>query len=123
MIKRYADLFIAGVGFLVAVTLPLLIEVGTNTQELAIISLVVIVLQGVFFWYTKRDQAELLREVRTLLNHEIRNQLQILMVYLPEDPEQRDLALHAVERITESLLKLGHPIRDVRAEARELTLP
>jgi hypothetical protein len=99
------DLFIAGAGFLVALLLPLLLEIGTNMQEMAIIALAVVLLQGVTFWNLRRSQARTINRVRQMLRDQVRNQLQVIMFSLPDSASKVQLSpvLAAVQAIDETL--------------------
>ncbi|HET7599213.1 MAG TPA: hypothetical protein VFK09_02920 [Gemmatimonadales bacterium] len=103
------DLIIAGIGFVIALTLPLLIEIGTNTQELAIVALAVVLLQGVSFWAIQRNTRHTIELVRRMLQDRVRNQLQIIVSALPPGTNKDDLAavLSAVQAISDSLQLLS----------------
>ena len=53
---RYLDLLITLAGLLIALTLPKILNISTDSNELIIVSLTIIVLQGVYFWRSKRTR-------------------------------------------------------------------
>ena len=58
------DLLIAAAGFLIALLLPLLLEIGTNEQETAIVALTVVLFQGVTIWNLRRSQVRAIDRLR-----------------------------------------------------------
>lgn len=109
------DLLIAGAGFLIALLLPLLLEIGTNEQETAIVALTVVLFQGVTIWNLRRSQARAITRVRRVLRDQVRNQLQVIMLALPdaESKEQLKPVLEAVHAIDQTLNVLSeHSVRE-----------
>jgi hypothetical protein len=103
------DLVVAAAGLVIALILPLLIEIGTNTQETALVALSVVVFQGITFWTMRRNQARTIQVVRRMLLDRVRNQLQVIMASLPSsaDKEQMAMVLEAVQNISDTLAVLS----------------
>jgi hypothetical protein len=109
------DLFIAGAGFLIALLLPLLLEFRTNEQETAIVALTVVLFQGVTIWNLRRSQARAIDRVRRMLRDQVRNQLQVIMLAVPDaaSKEQLKPVLDAVQAIDQTLNVLSeHSVRE-----------
>lgn len=104
-----ADLLIAGAGFVIALVLPLLLEVGTNEQETAIVALTVVLFQGVTIWNLRRSQARAIDRVRRMLRDQVRNQLQVIMLAVPDAASKDQLkpVLEAVQAIDQTLTVLS----------------
>jgi hypothetical protein len=107
------------VALAVALAVPLALELGTNTQELAGAALAACVLQGWLHWLLRRRAArvrrELIAEVRGLLRDRINNHLQVVMFSLAgsrdsaaADPDRVRLALamDAVAAVSRTLDEL-----------------
>jgi len=104
----------------VALLVPLAVELGTNTQELAGAALGACVLQGWLHWLLRRRAArvrrELIAEVRGLLRDRINNHLQVVMFSLAgsrnsasADPDRvlLALAMDAVAAVARTLDELS----------------
>jgi len=72
----------------VALLLPLALELGTDTQELAGAALAACVVQGALLWLLRRrataNRQRLIREVQALLRDRINNHLQVVVFSLAE---------------------------------------
>jgi hypothetical protein len=103
-----------------AVLLPLALELGTDTQELAGAALLACVVQGVLLWVLHRRaravRQRLIGEVRGLLRDRINNHLQVVLFSLAErdaaplasaDRERLTLALDAVAAVSRTLDELS----------------
>lgn len=116
---RNLELYLMGLSVATALALPLAIEVGTNTQELAITALAACVLQGVVFWSLRRRyrrvRGEMIAELRGMLKDRINNHLTIVLMSVtqrweePGSVKERELleaaiaATAAVSRVLEEL--------------------
>lgn len=103
-----------------ALVVPLALELGTDTQELAGAALAACVLQGWLHWLLRRRatrvRRELIAEVRGLLRDRINNQLQVVMFSLAgsrdsaaTDPDRvlLALAIDAVAAVSRTLDELS----------------
>ena len=103
-----------------ALVVPLALELGTDTQELAGAALAACVLQGWLHWLLRRRatrvRRELIAEVRGLLRDRINNHLQVVMFSLAgsrdsaaTDPDRARLALamDAVAAVSRTLDELS----------------
>lgn len=99
---------------------PLLLELGTNTQELAGAALAACALQGWIHWRLRRRAArvrrEVIAEVRGLLRDRINNHLQIVLFSLADrrhavrteaDRQHLALALDAISAVSTTLNELS----------------
>ncbi|HET7426185.1 MAG TPA: hypothetical protein VFJ50_04040 [Gemmatimonadales bacterium] len=104
----------------VALVVPLLLELGTNAQELAGAALAACALQGWLHWRLRRRaervRREVIAEVRGLLRDRINNHLQIVLFSLADqrhaartraDREHLALALEAVAAVSATLNELS----------------
>jgi hypothetical protein len=113
--KLSAELVISGAGLAVALLLPLLIEIGSNTQETAVLALAVVVIQGFAFWRMRRGRVRTIRLVQAMLRDRVRNHLQVIMFALPSSANKEELSqvLAAVQSISETLDRLS--VESIRA--------
>lgn len=119
-LTAHLELYLSGVALVVALVVPLALELGTDTQELAGAALAACVLQGWLHWLLRRRatrvRRELIAEVRGLLRDRINNQLQVVMFSLAgsrdsaaTDPDRALLALamDAVAAVSRTLDELS----------------
>lgn len=119
-LTAHLELYLSGVALVVALVVPLALELGTDIQELAGAALAACVLQGWLHWLLRRRAArvrrELIAEVRGLLRDRINNQLQVVMFSLAgsrdsaaTDPDRALLALamDAVAAVSRTLDELS----------------
>ena len=82
------ELYLVAVSVGVALLLPLALELGTDTQELAGAALGACVVQGGLLWVLRRRaraiRQQLIAEVQALLRDRINNHLQIVVFSLAE---------------------------------------
>ena len=82
------ELYIVAVTLCVVLLVPLALELGTDTQELAAAALVGCVVQGLLLWVLRRRAAamrqRLIAEVQALLRDRINNHLQVVLFSLAE---------------------------------------
>jgi hypothetical protein len=82
------ELYLVVVSVGVALLLPLALELGTDTQELAGAALAACVVQGALLWVLRRraraNRQQLIAEVQALLRDRINNHLQIVVFSLAE---------------------------------------
>lgn len=102
-----------------ALLLPLALELGTDTQELAGAALAACFVQGLILWKLRRRatavRRQLIAEVRALLQDRINNHLQVVLFSLAagkgagtdEDRERLTLALAAVTAVSRTLDELS----------------
>lgn len=114
------ELYLSALVLVLALLLPLAVELGTDTQELAGAALVACGLQGVLLWLLHRRaraiRQRLIGEVRGLLRDRINNHLQVVLFSLAEqgagpltaaDRERLSLALDAVTAVSRTLDELS----------------
>jgi hypothetical protein len=117
-VAAHLELYLSGLAIATALVLPLLLELGTDVQELAGAALAACVVQGVLFWALRRRaqriRLELIAEVRALLRDRINNQLQIVLFSLSagggsaeDDRERLALAIDAVGAVARTLDELS----------------
>ena len=91
-IGRNLELYLAALSVAIALALPLAIEVGTDTQELAITALAACVFQGVVFWWLKRRyrrvRGEMIAELRGMLKDRINNHLTVVLMSVTQRWEE-----------------------------------
>ena len=96
---RNLELYLMGFSVVMALAIPLAIEVGTNEQELAITALAACVLQGLVFWSLRRRyrrvRREIIAELRAMLKDRINNYLTIVLMSVTN---RRDYADSSTER-------------------------
>ena len=96
---RNLELYLMGFSVVMALAIPLAIEVGTNEQELAITALAACVLQGLVFWSLRRRyrrvRGEIIAELRAMLKDRINNYLTIVLMSVTN---RRDYADSSTER-------------------------
>jgi hypothetical protein len=118
-IGRNLELYLMGLSVVIALAIPLAIEVGTDEQELAITALAACVLQGVVFWLLRRRyrrvRGEMVAELRRMLQDRINNHLTIVLMSVtqrweePGSVKERELlqaaitATSAVSRVLQDL--------------------
>ena len=116
----HVELYLSAAAFGIALVVPLLLELGTDVQELAGAALVACLLQGLLHWLLRR-RAEAVRrrvisEVRGLLRDRINNQLQVVLFSLAgsragaataEDRHRLALAIDAVAAGSRTLEELS----------------
>jgi hypothetical protein len=118
-VGRNLELYLMGFSVVMALAIPLAIEVGTNEQELAVTALAACVLQGLVFWALRRRyrrvRREMIAELRAMLKDRINNQLTIVLMSVtqrresPTSSTERELleaaiaATAAVSRVLEEL--------------------
>jgi hypothetical protein len=82
------ELYLAAVSVGLALLLPLALELGTDTQELAGAALAACVIQAALLWVLRRRaraiRQQLIAEVQALLRDRINNHLQIVVFSLAE---------------------------------------
>ena len=82
------ELYLAAVSVSVALLLPLALELGTDTQELAGAALAACVVQAALLWVLRRRataiRQRLIAEVQALLRDRINNHLQVVLFSLAE---------------------------------------
>jgi hypothetical protein len=107
---------LTGVALAVALTLPLALELGTNTQELAGAALGACLVEGIVFWLmqrrSRRVRQEVIAELRGMLHDRINNHLTVVLMSVTV---RRDQALNQDER---ELLEVA--IRATRAVSTTL---
>jgi hypothetical protein len=114
------ELYLSALVLILALLLPLAVELGTDTQELAGAALMACLLQGVLLWVLHRRaraiRQRLIGEVRGLLRDRINNHLQVVLFSLTEhgseprtadDRERLSLALAAVSAVSRTLDELS----------------
>jgi hypothetical protein len=119
-LTAHLELYLSGVALVVALVVPLALELGTNAQELAGAALAACVLQGWLHWLLRRRAArvrrEVIAEVRGLLRDRINNHLQVVMFSLAgsrdaaaTDPDRvlLALAMDAVAAVSGTLDELS----------------
>jgi Flp pilus assembly protein TadB len=80
--RQHFDLWLALTGVAVALIVPLLIEIGTNEQEIAAMAVGVILIQGFVAWQVnrraRRERERLLDQMRHMLQDRVNNKLQVV---------------------------------------------
>jgi hypothetical protein len=119
-VTAHVELYLSALVVGLALLLPLALELGTDTQELAGAALLACVLQGLLLWLLHRRaraiRQRLIGEVRGLLRDRINNHLQVVLFSLAEqgagplsadDRERLTLALEAVTAVSRTLDELS----------------
>jgi hypothetical protein len=119
-ISSHVELYLSGAAVVVALLLPLGLELGTDVQELAGAALGACLVQGLILWLLRRRAAavrrQLIGEIRALLRDRINNQLQIVLFSLAqggsgtgsEDDQARlALAMKAIASVSRTLEELS----------------
>jgi hypothetical protein len=119
-VTAHVELYLSALVLGMALLLPLAVELGTDTQELAGAALFACLLQGVLLWVLHRRaravRRRLIAEVRGLLRDRINNQLQVVLFSLteqgsspptPADRQRIALALEAVTAVSRTLDELS----------------
>jgi hypothetical protein len=114
------ELYLAAVSVSLALLLPLALELGTDTQELAGAALGACVVQGGLLWVLRRRaraiRQQLIAEVQALLRDRINNHLQIVVFSLAEqdagaatadERERLAQAMSAVAAVSRTLDELS----------------
>jgi len=98
-VSENVELVLTGAALGAALALPLGLELGTNTQELAGAALGACLLQGIVFWLMRRRarriRQEVIAELRGMLHDRINNHLTVVLMSVTE---RRDQALNQDER-------------------------
>lgn len=98
-LSEHLELVLTGFALAVALALPLALELGTNTQELAGAALGACLVQGIVFWLMRRRsrrlRQEVIDELRGMLHDRINNHLTVVLMSVTE---RRDQALNQDER-------------------------
>jgi hypothetical protein len=117
-LARNFELYLMGLSVMVALIIPLAIEVDTNDRELAVTALAACVVQGVVFWLVRRRlrqvRRDMITELRAMLKDRINNQLTVVLMSVTQrgyrDVQcERELleaaisATNAVSRVLEEL--------------------
>lgn len=110
----------SGLALAAALVVPLALELGTDTQELAGAALAACALQGWVHWLLRRRAArvrrELVAEVRGLLRDRINNHLQVVMLSLADrrtapgagpDRAHLAMAMEAIAAVSRTLDELS----------------
>jgi hypothetical protein len=137
-VLRNLELYLMALSVVVALALPLAIEVGTNDQELAVTALAACIFQGLVFWVMRRRyrrvRRQMIAELRAMLKDRINNHLTVVLMSVsqrrrsPTSENERELlqmaiaATAAVSRVLEELSveSLGRWKAKYRLETAEL---
>jgi len=119
-VAAHVELYLAAVTLCVVLLVPLALELGTDTQELAGAALVACVVQATLLWVLRRRATKirqrLIAEVQALLRDRINNHLQIVVFSLAEqdagaatagERERLAQAMSAVAAVSRTLDELS----------------
>ena len=113
-----------GFGVLLALTLPVALEIGTDEQELAATALGVCVVQGVALWamrrWRRRARQAIVAELREMLKDRINSHLTVVLISVTH---RRDHALSDHDReMLESAVASTHAVARTLDELSEDSL-
>jgi hypothetical protein len=119
-VAAHVELYLAAVTLCVVLLVPLALELGTDTQELAGAALAACVVQATLLWVLRRRATKirqrLIAEVQALLRDRINNHLQIVVFSLAEqdagaatvgERERLAQAMSAVAAVSRTLDELS----------------
>jgi C4-dicarboxylate-specific signal transduction histidine kinase len=114
------ELYLTGLALVVALVIPLALELGSDEQELAAAALAAVVAQGVIFWLLRRRyrrvRQEVIEELRDMLRDRINNHLTVLLMSvtdrrnraMTEDERQMlETAIEATQAVSQTLAELS----------------